>query len=281
MARNTKTVAPRKTTEVATHNKDALLQSIMSDAGAGFEEAGREAYAIPFLRVLQDLSPQVKKKMSGYIEGAKPGMFYNTVTQKLYENVTVVPCHFQQQFIEWIPRDKAAKKGLKTGFVAAHPTNSPLVTKVTREGAKNILPNGNELADTRNHFVLVLEDDGSVTQALISLTSTQLKVSRRWMSQMRAAVITIDNRIINAPSFAWQYRFGTEEESNDQGSWFAWSVLGRERVTDASVYAQAKAFHAMLRQGAVKVNYEDMDQPRGSGNDIPGDIDDDNEIDGA
>lgn len=252
---------------------DALTKQLLADSGAGFEEASRDAYAIPFLRVLQDLSPQVKKTMAGYVPGAKPGMLFNTVSRELYSSVRVIPCHFQQQFIEWIPRKQA--KG-KAGFVAAHPAGTPLAAKAMRDGAKNILPNGHELADTRNHFVLLLSDDGTVTQALLSLTSTQIKVSRRWMSQMRAAVIDIGDRIISPPSFAWSYKLGSEEESNDQGSWFSLTVTDRERVTDPQLYAQAKAFHTMLKDGAgVKVNYDELDPEATRETPVPDDLDND------
>src|ERR1039457_5574570 len=75
-----------------------LDKELLGDQGKGFEEAGREAYAVPFLRVLQDLSPQVKSKMPGYVPGAKPGNIFNTVTQKFYTSLRVIPCHFSQSF---------------------------------------------------------------------------------------------------------------------------------------------------------------------------------------
>lgn len=276
MSKTTVTKGKSKAPSTDATVPDELTRQLLQDSGAGFEEAGREAYAIPFLRVLQDLSPQVKRTMAGYVPGAKPGMIYNTVSRAAVESVRVIPCHFQQQFIEWLPRGKGAGK---TGFVAAHPANSPLISRAVRDGGANILPNGHLLSDTRNHFVLVIADDGTVTQALLSMSSTQIKVSRRWMSQMRAAVISVGARIINAPAFAWSYRLTSEEESNDQGSWYSWVVSDRERVTDLALYGQAKAFHEMLRAGgdAGKVNYSEMDPDQGhaGGAPSPEDLEDD------
>ena len=247
-----------------------LDKELLGDQGKGFEEAGREAFAVPFLRILQDLSPQVKKKMSGYVEGATPGMIFNTVSQELFEKLRVIPCHWSQSFIEWTPRDKGG------GLVAVHPPGSRLIQEVTREGSRNILPNGNELMDTRSHFVLFVRENGTYEGGLIAMASTGLKISRRWMSQMKTAVIEIEGKIVQPPMFAWSYELGSEEEANDQGSWYQWTISDRERVTDLNLYRAAKQFGLTMKGGTVKVNYEEELRGQaggaGRGGEVPGDL---------
>lgn len=255
-----------------------LMAELAADSGKGFEEADRDAFAIPFLTILQDLSPQTKKKMAGYIEGAKAGDIYQSVSQELAESVRVIPCHYSRVFIEWVPRAKGG------GFVAAY---DPLVglqkaETATREGGSLLLPNGNELYDTRQHFVLVITDEGVASPALIAMKSTGLKVSRRWMAQMNSAVIEVNSRIIAPPMFAWSYKLGVEEEANEKGSWFVWQISDRERVGDVNLYRQAKAFGQSMRGGNVKVNYDEMQNQdltkdysdRGAAPDAPQDFDD-------
>jgi hypothetical protein len=278
------TSARTSSKEVQTSNKPAssavavydeqFAEQIALDAGKGFEEASRDAYAIPFLSILQDLSPQTKKKMAGYIEGAVPGQIYESVSQSLRESVRVIPCHFSQVFIEWVPRAKGG------GFVGIY---DPIVgaqkakTGVRDSGAL-LLPNGNELHDTRQHFCLQLNEDGSTNPCLIALKSSGIKVSRRWMSQMQSAVIEVKGRIISPPMFAWSYKLGAEEEANDKGSWYQWTIGDRERVTDIALYTRARSFGQTMAQGKVKVNYEEMmteaDRAGGQG-DVPADIDND------
>lgn len=266
--KNVATLPPRGGA-VATTDDKALAAMIEADSGSGFEEATRESYALPFVSILQDLSPQVKPKMAGYIKGAEPGMILNSVSQRLYSKVRVIPCHFSPIVIEWIPRDKGG------GFVAAHPANTPLLAQATRDGAANVLPNGHELQLTAQHFVLILDEETGPEGALIAMKSTQLKYSRRWMSQMRAGVIEVGGKLISPPMWAWSYEISSEEEANDQGSWHSWVIGDRQRVTDASLYQQAKAFAATMKGGAVRVNYDDLQkQPGGSGG-TPGDMDDD------
>jgi hypothetical protein len=51
-----------------------------NDLQKGFENMTQEDMALPFVRILGQLSPQVTDGDAKYIEGAKPGMIYNTVT---------------------------------------------------------------------------------------------------------------------------------------------------------------------------------------------------------
>jgi hypothetical protein len=236
---------------------DALLTQ---DAGVGFEEAQRDAFAIPFVRILQDLSPQVKPKMSGYIKGAAPGDFFNTVTQGLSKTLRVIPCHYSQRFIEWVPRSK------KGGFVAAYDAlrGAQMMQTATRDQSRNVLPNGNELMDSREHYVLLVKEDGTTEGALIAMASTALKVSRRWMTTMRNATVEIAGRTINAPMFAYSYEMTTEEEANEQGSWYQWCIGSPERVINPAHYIAAKTFGAAMRAGNVKVNYDEMRDAAGA-----------------
>lgn len=289
MAAKTKTVATQERKAVATTKPvpgtglavmdEDFAAELGQDSGRGFEEATRDAFAIPFLAILQDLSPQTKKKMAGYIEGAKPGQIYQSVSQAVEDQVRVIPCHFSQVFIEWIPRDKGG------GFVAAYDpiTGAAKARTAVRDGGRNTLPNGNELYDTRQHFVLQVNADGTTHPALMAMKSSGLKISRRWMSQMQSATIEVNGALISPPMFAWSYLVGTEEEANDQGSWYQWLISDRQRVTDIQLYRRAKAFGASMAQGQVKVNYEEMQNQADAGSrstggrDSPSDLD--NEID--
>ena len=90
----------------------ALAEMFQTDAGTGFEEAGKESFAIPFLKLLQSLSPQCKKNEPEYIKGAEEGDFFNTVTEKVYPNdspegvkgalgVMFIPCYYRPVFNLW------------------------------------------------------------------------------------------------------------------------------------------------------------------------------------
>jgi len=74
MAENKNEVAEAKSTAVSTFD-DSLLSG-----GTGLEETTTEDFAIPFIRVLQPMSPQLQKQHGSYVAGAGAGDLYNTVT---------------------------------------------------------------------------------------------------------------------------------------------------------------------------------------------------------
>ena len=63
-------------------------------ADEGFDNVDSKSLALPFLKVLGQLSPQVTQGDSQFIESARPGMIYNTVTDELYngqKGIVVIP----------------------------------------------------------------------------------------------------------------------------------------------------------------------------------------------
>ena len=71
------------------------------DASKGFENMTQQDLALPFVRILGQLSPQVTQGDAKYIEGARPGMIYNTVTNDLFDGkkgIKVIPCYYKKDY---------------------------------------------------------------------------------------------------------------------------------------------------------------------------------------
>ena len=151
-------------------------------ADEGFDNVDSKSLALPFLKVLGQLSPQVTQGDSQFIDSARPGMIYNTVTNELYngaEGMNVIPCFYKLEYIEWKDRDKGA-----VAPVNVYPSDSDIMSKTTRgEDGKDRLENGNYVEETASHYVMVVEEDKSST-ALITMKSTQRKKSKKWNSMM-------------------------------------------------------------------------------------------------
>ncbi len=247
---------------VAVANDEQALTALMTeDAGRGYEEANKDSFAIPFLRILQDLSPQVKSKMTGYVQGAKPGHVFHTISRELFESVRVIPCYYSQAFIEWVPRSAKGKGNGGSGFVASHPATTPLASQTVRdEMGRALLPNGNQLVDTRQHFVLLVRDDGSCDQALIALSGSQIKASKNWMTRTRAPLLNADGsiRVAQPPLWARSYELRVVEQANDKGSWYGWEVADAFDNFVLDHYTLARAFNAQMRSGAgPRVSYDE------------------------
>jgi hypothetical protein len=90
-----------------------------ADAKLGLENMDQDDLALPFLKLLQNSSDETKKKHASYVDGAEPGMFYNTVTKKLYDGakgIEVIPCYYKLTFPEWAPFERKEISGNFTWY---------------------------------------------------------------------------------------------------------------------------------------------------------------------
>jgi|TARA_B100000902_G_scaffold191979_1_gene183456 hypothetical protein len=246
--------------QVATKTEGVLATFDMeADANKGTQNIAQEDLALPFLKVLGQLSPEVNKRDGKYVEGAEPGKIINTVTNELYDMLTVVPCHYKRKYIEWQDR------GTSTGApVAIHEADSDIISQTTRgKDYKDRLPNGNYLENTADHFVLVTGNSPST--ALISMKATQLKVSRKWNSMMMGIKMQGKNGLFTPPTYSHIYNLKTVQMSNDKGTWFGWDVEKVGPVEDKSIYDMAKRFAEQVGKGEIEAkhgnNEADSKQP--------------------
>ena len=223
-----------------------------ADAEKGSQNMTQEDLALPFLKVLGQLSPEVNKVHSRYVKDAEPGMIINSVTNELYDGtkgIDILPVFYERKLIEW--QDRGAGAGAP---VAIHDASSDIMSQTTRDKSyKDRLPNGNYIENTANHFVLMLGDNP--TTALISMKATQLKISRKWNSMMSGIKLKGKAGLYTPASFSHIYKLKTTQMSNDKGTWFGWEVSKVGPITDASTYQQAKAFSESISKGAVKAKH--------------------------
>ena len=236
--------------QVTTKKEGALAVNIFeADADKGTQNISQEDLALPFLKVLGQLSPEVNKTHGKYVEGAEPGKIINTVTNELYSNINVVPVFYKRKYIEWQDR------GTSTGApVAIHESDSDIISQTTRgKDYKDRLPNGNYLENTADHFVILLGD--SPQTALISMKATQLKVSRKWNSMMMGIKMQGKNGLFTPPTYSHIYSLKPVQMSNDKGTWFGWDVAKVGPVTDKGIYDIAKTFAERVGKGEIEAKH--------------------------
>ena len=259
-------VAKKKETSVSTDVMDDILE--FAGDGAAFDSSEMQ---IPFLRVLQALSPQLNKKKAEYIEGASSGDMFNTVSNQHWDGedgVVLIPCFQTTKYLEFTPREQGG------GFRGEIPANDPVLTRTTRNGAKEMLPTGNELVKSDQHYCLVVGEDGSFQPVVVDMKSTQLKVSRRWKTQIAMQKIKHPKtgQMITPPVYATMWKLTTTEESNDQGSWSNYQIEKVGLVDNRDLLLEAKSFRDSVLAGEVKAAAEEgVGQSSSSGmdEDIP------------
>ena len=222
------------------------------DANAGFQTMSQDDLALPFLKVLGQLSPEVNTRHAKHIKGAEPGMILNTVTNELHDGtkgIQVIPCYYKREYVEWM--DRGESKGAPVGV---HSTNSDVVSSAKRDNMnKDRLPNGNYLENTASHFVLMLGQNPCT--ALITMKATQLKTSRKWNTMMMGIKLQGKNGLFTPPTYSHVYKLTTVQQSNDKGTWFGWDVAKVGPIQDKAMYVQAKSFSENISKGAIQAKH--------------------------
>ncbi len=254
----TTAVATKANTDISTEVMDDIFQT--AGDGAHYDSSEMQ---IPFVRVLQALSPQLNKNKPEFIKGASAGDIFNTVTGEVWPGevgVTVIPVYQETKYLEFVPRSQGG------GYKGERHASDPDLQNTSRDGSKELLPNGNELVKSDQHFCLLLADDGSYQPAIVDMKSTSLKVSRRWKTQIAMQKVKApDGRMLTPALYATMWRLAVVEESNDQGSWSNWSVEKVGLVQSRELFQEAKALRESIASGAVKAA-ADPDRGSNSGN---------------
>jgi hypothetical protein len=248
--------ALQKKQEQALASLDTIFDE---DAGAGMEDLDREEIAIPMLAILQKGSPQCDPDDGAFIDGAKPGMIFNTASEELYDGesgIYVVAVFRKRSWIEWVPKNAGG------GFVGEYDAEPAGVARSDDPNQSGyFLPNGNQINDTRTFLVYLIHKDGTYEPAMLSMTSTQIPKAKKWV-----AVIN-KQRLPNgkpAPIYYRIWHLLTIPESNDKGSWRGWRVQGPIALGDSiegydapdpvELITDIKTFRESLAAGEVKTD---------------------------
>lgn len=234
-----------------------LMEGMLADAGLGVSTDPNEV-GIPFLYILQDLSPQVKKRDEAYIEGAEVGDIYNNVTKEVIPasvGFDWIEVGFEAAQVEWKPN--------RGGFVAKHPNDTPLRSQVKMVQVDDkmvpTLPSGNTLTETKYHYGLYRRAATETTPAgpweaaVIGMASSMIKNSRELEGMKKR--LKLPNGAI-APSFAKVYIFNTALVSKNNKDWFVWDIK-QDRWVDSQEYQVGKELALQVAAGTVKTAQPD------------------------
>ena len=213
------------------------------DAHAGFENVKTSSLALPILKLLQNGSGEAQKRNQNYVEGAEPGMLLNTVTKKLYDGakgIEVIPCHYKLEYQEWA--DFGTGSGRPENIFDA---SSDILSKTKNENGKDRLENGNYIQTVGQHYVLI-RDGNSTENALISMSSSQGKISRKWNSMMMSITLDGKNGPYTPPSFSHKYKLTSVLNSGKGNQWYGFNVIKIGSVEEPALYERAKKFYTSL-----------------------------------
>ncbi len=236
------------------------LQSVDSSlgdlGGLGTESIAQTDVETPRLKILEALSPQLRRGSDMYLDDAQPGDFCNTATGDVWRvEITVVPCDFHTRYLEW-PKVRG-----KSAPIADHGEDSSILRRcATNEKNQHFLPNGNRIEETASWHLLI-QNGAAWDRVLFQLTSTRLKASRKWLTAIRAETCLMDGRPWKPPLFwrAWNLR--VIGANNTQGDWSTFIAERGEQLIDLDkgLIPLARAFSLDARAENLRFKPESHD----------------------
>ena len=171
-------------------------------------------------------------------------MFLNIVTKKLYDGakgIEVIPCHYKLEYQEWADFGTGSNRPENI-----YADDSEILSKTTKDGSgKDRLDNGNYILTVGQHYVLIVDGD-SIEQALVSMSSSQGKISRGWNSMMLSITFEGKNGPYNPSSFSHSYKLTSVLNSGKGNQWYGYNVAKIGPVKDEALYERAKKFYTSL-----------------------------------
>ena len=243
-----------------------IMDDLYEAAGQGMETIGAEDMQIPFLRILQPLSPQLIKNDPKFIKGASAGDIFNTVTGQFWEaeeGINVLPCAYTTKLLEFQLRENGG------GFMGELEPNNPDVRKTERVGSSEMLPNGNELVRSAQFLVLAYDDNGMTTQMICDMKKTQMKVAKQWNTRRAGLKIMHPTKgLFNPPMWSTPWKLTSIQESNDKGSWFNYQLGGLEMESvPMQALQEARDLYNSYRAGEIKMSTGEESQTTTSSDD--------------
>lgn len=251
------------TEELVVRGTKALVAfDFEADSGLGNEQVSAGDKATAFFTILQALSPEVKEEDPKYIEGAKPGMVYNTATKELIEarvtikgvkselGLEVVNCSFVPKVVKWGAN--------RSGWKASYDLNDPIVRAVEKANlrggekmTKLIDADGDVYTETAYHVVFAPK----FGPGLIGMSGHNGKPSRLWNTAITGLRLPRkQGGEYCPPRFAskWLLQTVTEPKYGN----FIWQhkfVDMLDPKTEADCYVACKNFSQAVANGELKM----------------------------
>ena len=242
---------------------------------AGFEGTKITDLSIPFMNVLQPMSPEVVDEK---VQGARAGDLLNSVTKEIMKQpLIVIPVFKEAAVVEWVPRNKGG------GLVARHELDCDMYREaIAKNGGSRIPPKdadgkripfkspaGNDLVETYYVYCLILNEEGTEIEGycVLSFSSTKIKVHKDWMTSM----YTIKGA---PPLFANRCAVSTVRETRESGTSYNYkitpmqgnwrdSLIPPNTEDGLALLKEAKEFADMIEQGLARADFDSIAESSG------------------
>ncbi len=256
---------PSQELAVAEDPNNALALTEAEDflgGGDAMDDFAQGDFLVPYMRILQSLSKELQKGHQKYIKGAEVGAVINSATKRMWDGekgLYAIPIAFAHRFQAWRPNN---------GGPADDYGDNDAVYKSLQpnDKGKRINNDGNEVTDTNQYFVFVVDPEtGEYDMGVIGMSGSQAKKSRQWNSVIANRRVKHKGKSVPPPMFWYTYKVTTVPESNEQGNWYGWSISADEGVEVKSlpggmdILQAAKETRDRIKAGEIKTQAEEVE----------------------
>lgn len=259
--------------KLATAEAAKRMREISARAsGHGFEARD---LAIPFISILQAKSKPCLKSNEKYVEGAKEGMIFDNVTNKLWdgeEGIIGIPIAYTRRWTQWKTRDSKGGGGFIKDWGTDEESAMALVTETDDKG-RNLVGKDEQIVESGDFYIFAVNPEtGAVDRGIVSMTSSNWRTAKRLNSLISQWEEPVDPEDLskgtfNPAMFMRPYHFTSMPASNDQGEWMVWKVepyrpedFDEDRSfttfdlpNGAAIVNSAETFRKSIEKGEVKV----------------------------
>lgn len=182
-------------------------------AGAGHDNVKITDTLLPRIAIIQALSPQLKDKKIEYIPGAAVGDWCDVSIGEVFKGaIEVIPCHFCTQYIQW--------KKNRGGFAGNLGMDASCLNGTTlNDRRQHVLTTGDTIAETATWYVL-LHVGFEWRRVFLPFSSTGLKISRKWMTLIRAERVLGKRGFFTPPLYYRPWILKSVMTSDGENDWY-------------------------------------------------------------
>jgi len=198
----------------------------------GNEFIKAEHLQTPRVKQLQVMSHEVDENHSEFLEGAKPGDFFNTITRENYgKEMYIINIKFTEEFVIWRKRERGG------GLIGSFPSNAEALEHLKSQDLK---VEDHEITQTQSHLLLKKDPETGALDSqpfIFDCSSSKLRVSREWNTQLQ---------LVGGDRFSSLWKMSSSETQNRNGQKF-WNIGVQNIgwVTDEN-YEAAKSLYTSV-----------------------------------
>jgi hypothetical protein len=251
MSKNEVTKTVKTELQNSTFINEEFLQ--LCKEKAGMENIDSRDIKTPYINIIQSLSPQRKKNHEAYIPGCEEGDITISSTKEIRKTLKFIFCASEKSFPEYSIDDQGTKV-----FVQRHMDEAILDVCEKGNGIRKgyFTKEGNEIVPTRVCYVLVENEDGTFTKAVINLKKSNLSSWKELATLISNQKLTVDGTIISPPPFSFKYSAETKIEIKGANEFFVFKFSDLKTIVTENEFTQAKNFYYDFKKNNIKISEE-------------------------